>query len=41
MERYLTPDELDKALRRDVADGLSAVPKSLPPKWFYDERGST
>ena len=41
MERYLTPDDLDKALRRDVADGLSAVPKSLPPKWFYDERGST
>ncbi|HEX6468409.1 MAG TPA: L-histidine N(alpha)-methyltransferase [Streptosporangiaceae bacterium] len=41
MERYLTPDDLDKALRQDVADGLSAVPKSLPPKWFYDERGST
>ncbi len=41
MERYLTPDDLDKALRRDVADGLTAVPKVLPPKWFYDERGST
>ncbi|HEU5160556.1 MAG TPA: L-histidine N(alpha)-methyltransferase [Streptosporangiaceae bacterium] len=41
MERYLTPDDLDKALRRDVADGLTAMPKSLPPKWFYDERGST
>jgi L-histidine N-alpha-methyltransferase len=41
VERYLTPDDLDKALRRDVADGLSGMPKSLPPKWFYDERGST
>lgn len=41
MERYLTPDDLDKALRRDVADGLTADPKTLPPKWFYDERGST
>jgi dimethylhistidine N-methyltransferase len=41
VERYLTPDDLDKALRRDVADGLTAVPKTLPPKWFYDERGST
>lgn len=39
-ERYLTPDDLEKALRRDVADGLTAHPKTLPPKWFYDERGS-
>ena len=28
------------ALRIDVATGLSAMPKVLPPKWFYDERGS-
>ena len=41
MERYLTPDDLDKALRQDVAEGLAAVPKTLPSKWFYDERGST
>jgi L-histidine Nalpha-methyltransferase len=41
VERYLTPDDLDKALRRDVTEGLTAAPKSLPPKWFYDERGST
>jgi L-histidine N-alpha-methyltransferase len=41
VKRYLTPDDLDKALRRDVTDGLTAEPKSLPPKWFYDERGST
>jgi L-histidine N-alpha-methyltransferase len=29
-----------EALRADVAAGLSATPKVLPPKWFYDERGS-
>ncbi len=25
---------------QDVIEGLSAEPKSLPPKYFYDERGS-
>ncbi|CAL9415952.1 Histidine N-alpha-methyltransferase [Nocardiopsis dassonvillei] len=40
IDRNLTADDLDKALRRDVAEGLSSVPKQLPPKWFYDERGS-
>lgn len=40
MDRFLTPDDLGKALRRDVADGLGARPKTLPAKWFYDERGS-
>jgi L-histidine N-alpha-methyltransferase len=28
------------ALAADVLDGLSSAPKSLPPKWFYDARGS-
>ncbi|MFN0090650.1 MAG: L-histidine N(alpha)-methyltransferase [Acidimicrobiales bacterium] len=28
------------ALARDVARGFAAVPKELPPKWFYDETGS-
>src|ERR1700727_4027006 len=28
------------ALRADVRAGLTAVPKTLPPKYFYDERGS-
>ncbi|MET9083195.1 L-histidine N(alpha)-methyltransferase [Streptomyces sp. NPDC004237] len=28
------------ALRADVVRGLTAVPKTLPPKWFYDEAGS-
>ncbi|MFC7329696.1 L-histidine N(alpha)-methyltransferase [Marinactinospora rubrisoli] len=40
VDRHLTADDLAKALRRDVYDGLIASPKTLPPKWFYDERGS-
>ncbi|MFV2121527.1 L-histidine N(alpha)-methyltransferase [Streptomyces sp. Act-28] len=27
-------------LRADVLDGLTRTPKELPPKWFYDARGS-
>src|SRR6185312_15442140 len=27
-------------MARDVRAGLSAWPKELAPKWFYDERGS-
>ena len=27
-------------LRREVLDGLSAEPRAIPPKFFYDERGS-
>jgi L-histidine N-alpha-methyltransferase len=37
---HLGPDDLADALRRDALDGLTATPKHLPPKWFYDERGS-
>jgi L-histidine N-alpha-methyltransferase len=37
---FLTPDDLDKSLRQDVREGLTGQPKTLPPKWFYDERGS-
>ncbi len=40
IESFLTADDLGKSLREDVADGLTAFPKALPPKWFYDERGS-
>ena len=28
------------ALKADVRSGLGATPKTLPPKWFYDEHGS-
>src|SRR6202050_3157500 len=27
-------------MRADALDGLQGVAKSLPPVWFYDERGS-
>ncbi|OWY61137.1 L-histidine N(alpha)-methyltransferase, partial [cyanobacterium TDX16] len=37
---HLTADDLDHALRHDVRRGLTSTPKDLPPKWFYDHRGS-
>ena len=40
IEVHLAPAELQAALRVDVAAGLTSVPKELPPKWFYDGRGS-
>jgi len=40
LQSYLPPDFLAEALRADVTRGLSATPKALPPKWFYDEHGS-
>ncbi|MFE7319143.1 L-histidine N(alpha)-methyltransferase [Streptomyces sp. NPDC057555] len=38
--RTLPADATAAALRADVARGLSRTPKQLPPKWFYDARGS-
>lgn len=35
-----TASDLSKALRRDVRHGLAQSPKTLPPKWFYDAKGS-
>ncbi len=40
LANYLAADSAARALRRDVRDGLSSSPKSLPPKWFYDSAGS-
>ncbi|MEW6153749.1 MAG: L-histidine N(alpha)-methyltransferase [Actinomycetota bacterium] len=40
VEVFLGPDDLRTALESDVRRGLTSVPKDLPPKWFYDERGS-
>jgi L-histidine N-alpha-methyltransferase len=37
---HLGPDDRRAALVRDVREGLTREPKELPPKWFYDERGS-
>jgi L-histidine Nalpha-methyltransferase len=34
------PSSYYEALRSDVRAGLTATPKTLPPKYFYDERGS-
>jgi L-histidine N-alpha-methyltransferase len=36
---HLGPDDLAAALRADARRGLTASPKALPPKWFYDEEG--
>ena len=40
LANHLEPDSANTALRRDVLHGLRQRPKSLPPKWFYDEAGS-
>ncbi|MCB5164314.1 L-histidine N(alpha)-methyltransferase [Streptomyces bambusae] len=45
MSRFLMTRTLDEhaaeaALRADVLHGLTGQPKVLPPKWFYDSRGS-
>ncbi|MGH8986649.1 MAG: L-histidine N(alpha)-methyltransferase [Acidimicrobiia bacterium] len=39
VEVHLGPDDLRHALELDARVGLTADPKDLPPKWFYDERG--
>ncbi len=40
LEVHITPEQLNAALRADAERGLTATPKWLPPKWFYDARGS-
>lgn len=40
IDRHLTDDDLADALRHDVRQGLTSTPKTLPPKYFYDARGS-
>jgi L-histidine N-alpha-methyltransferase len=40
LERLLDDADVARALRADVREGLTADPKWLPPKWFYDTRGS-
>ncbi|MFF1796592.1 L-histidine N(alpha)-methyltransferase [Kitasatospora sp. NPDC086009] len=40
LTRLLPADHFSTALRHDVREGLTADPKWLPPKWFYDARGS-
>jgi L-histidine Nalpha-methyltransferase len=39
-EVYLDPGTLAEQMAADVRAGLTATPKVLPPKYFYDARGS-
>ena len=40
LSNHLAADSANRALRRDVLQGLRETPKTLPPKWFYDDIGS-
>ncbi len=40
IEHRLPADYRAASLRADALAGLTATPKSLPPKWFYDAQGS-
>ena len=40
IEHRLPADYRAASLRADALAGLTAMPKSLPPKWFYDAQGS-
>ena len=40
LDVHLTGSDAEAALRADARAGLTANPKALPPKWFYDARGS-
>ena len=37
---HLSPDDVRRRMRADAIGGLQASAKSIPPVWFYDERGS-
>jgi L-histidine N-alpha-methyltransferase len=37
---HLSPDEVRSQMRADAVTGLQGEEKSIPPVWFYDERGS-
>src|SRR5450756_805014 len=40
VEVHLSDATIADALAADVHAGLTRSPKELPPKWFYDDRGS-
>jgi L-histidine N-alpha-methyltransferase len=40
VEFHLDAADMATALRDDARRGLALTPKELPPKWFYDDRGS-
>jgi dimethylhistidine N-methyltransferase len=41
LDQRLPDDYFAVQLRADALRGLTAEPRSLPPKWFYDAQGST
>ena len=40
LDVYLTESDLEAQLHADARFGLTSLPKSLPPRWFYDATGS-
>jgi L-histidine N-alpha-methyltransferase len=40
LDVYLTESDVEAELRADARHGLTALPKVLQPKWFYDATGS-
>jgi len=40
LDVHITPEDLRSDLEVDVRSGLRSQPKHLPPRWFYDDRGS-
>lgn len=40
LDVLLEPADLTAAIEAEVRTGLTTVPKTLPPKFFYDDRGS-
>ncbi|MBP2337084.1 L-histidine N-alpha-methyltransferase [Saccharothrix coeruleofusca] len=40
LDVHLTPEDAARALRLEAREGLTARPKWLSPKWFYDAVGS-
>jgi L-histidine N-alpha-methyltransferase len=40
LDVHRSTEDMTEALRADVRTGLTAPRKWLPPKWFYDARGS-
>ncbi len=40
LDVHVTAADLRAAMERDVRHGLTSAPKSLPPVYFYDDRGS-
>lgn len=37
---YITQSKVSNTLEQDVQQGMLSSPRSIPPKYFYDERGS-